>query len=88
MARIFTTKFHFNDREYDAIISVISSNGNLSFNVKVLDADLFDLIPNGNIEYTGKDGFRQLDPAGKHPDRASLMNAIATSIELHLVHTP
>jgi hypothetical protein len=86
MARIFTTKFNFNHKAYDAIITLISSDGKTSFNVKLLDAELHDLIPNGHLNYEGQDGFKQLGFEDNHLAQ-SLMNCVAKSIEQHLVST-
>lgn len=83
MARIFTTKFSFNEQVYDAIVTVISSSGKLNFDIKVLDAELYDLIPNGQIHYAGEDGFVALNT--KNDMAQSLIQSIALSIEDHLV---
>ena len=87
MARIFTTKFNFNHKIYDAIITLINTEGNTSFNVRLLDAELHELIPNGHVNYEGRDGFKNLDTVDNHLAQ-SLMNCIAASIEHHLVSTP
>lgn len=83
MARIFTTKFVFNEQSYDAIITVIHREGQMNFTVKVLDMELFELLPQGYIEYKGMDGFLHTDIIR---DKAShsLMHSISRSIETHL----
>lgn len=83
MARIFTTKFNFNEQVYDAIVTVITADEKLNFNIKVLDAELFDLIPGGHIRYQGEEGFKDLQV--KNELAQSLMHSIALSIEDHLV---
>ena len=83
MARIFTTKFNFNEQVYDAIVTVITADEKLNFNIKVLDAELFDLIPGGHIRYQGEEGFKDLKV--KNEMAQSLMHSIALSIEDHLV---
>ena len=83
MARIFTTKFNFNEQVYDAIVTVITAEEKLNFNIKVLDAELFDLIPGGHIRYQGEEGFKDLQV--KNELAQSLMHSIALSIDDHLV---
>ena len=83
MARIFTTKFVYNQQSYDAIITVVHREGQMNFTVKVLDMELFELLPEGFIEYKGKDGFLNADVI-KDQDTQSLMKSISKSIETHL----
>jgi hypothetical protein len=83
MARIFTTTFEFNHQKYDAIVTVITQNGNLNFNVKVLDTDLQHFLP-GEISYTGTKGFEQLTNLN-NTIAQSLMRSLSVSIEKHLV---
>lgn len=86
MARIFTTQFTFNHQMYDAIVTMISTDGKLNFNVKVLDLELHDLLPGGNIKYEGKEGFRNLQVDNQLTQ--SLIHSIANSIEHHLIVQP
>lgn len=86
MARIFTTKFTFNHQVYDAIVTMYSNDGKVNFNIKVLDIELQDLLPGGQIIYQGKDGFRDI-PLSNHLSH-SLVNSIANSIEQHLTVQP
>jgi hypothetical protein len=86
MARIFTTKFNFNDKEYDAIITVIDSNGRTSFNVRLLDVELHELVPDGHLNYQGRDTINKAANESDHSVQL-LMNSIAASIEQHLVLT-
>jgi hypothetical protein len=83
MARIFTTKFVYNQQSYDAIITVVHREGQMNFTVKVLDMELFELLPEGFIEYKGKDGFLNADVI-KDQATQSLMKSISKSIETHL----
>ena len=86
MARVFTTKFNFNHKLYDAIITIINSDGKSSFNVRLLDIELHELIPNGHLNYQGKDGFKDVATSENHLAQ-SLVNSVAASIEQHLVTT-
>jgi len=86
MARIFTTKFRFNHRLYDAIVTVVSHDGQMNFNVRVMDMELFGLIPGGNLRYEGREGFKDLQ--AQNDISGSLMNSIANAIEEHLVEKP
>lgn len=86
MARIFTTKFSFNHQVYDAIVTMHSNDGKVNFNIKVLDVELNDLLPGGQIVYEGKDGFKDVH-LNNHLSR-SLVNSIANSIEHHLTIQP
>jgi hypothetical protein len=83
MARIFTTKFVFNHQPYDAIVTIISNEGKLSFIIKLMDVELHDLIPQGQIQYNGADGFKNIR-AENHLTQA-LIRSIAQSVERHLV---
>lgn len=83
MARIFTTKFVYNQQSYDAIITVVHREGQMNFTVKVLDMELFELLPEGFIEYKGKDGFLNADVI-KDQATQSLMKSISKSIATHL----
>jgi len=86
MARIFTTKFTFNHQVYDAIVTMFSNDDKVNFNIKVLDVELQDLLPGGQIIYQGKDGFKDI-----HLDNRlsqSLVSSIADSIEQHLTVQP
>ena len=83
MARIFTTKFVFNQQSYDAIITVVNREGQMNFTVKVLDLELFELLPEGYIEYKGKDGFLNTKVI-KDEETHSLLQSISDSIETHL----
>ena len=83
MARIFTTKFNFNEQAYDAIVTVVTTDEKPTFNIKVLDAELFDLIPGGHILYQGEEGFKDLQV--KNELAQSLVPSIVHSIEDHMV---
>ena len=83
MARIFTTKFVFNQQSYDAIITVVNREGQMNFTVKVLDLELFELLQEGYIEYKGKDGFLNTEVI-KDEETHSLLQSISDSIETHL----
>jgi hypothetical protein len=82
MARIFTTRFAFNQQMYDAIVTVISHDGQLRFTVRLMDAELFQLLPDGQLKYTGKDGFKNIQ--GDNQLAQSLIQSIAVSVEKHL----
>ena len=84
MARIFTTSFEFNHQKYDAIVTVLTQNGNLNFNVKILDTDLQHFLPQ-EISYTGTNGFEQLASLDNTIAQA-LMRCLSQSIERHLIN--
>ena len=86
MARVFTTRFNFNHHTYDAIVTVISSQGHLNFNIRLMDSELFELLPDGHFNYIGKDGFK--DVQAENHLAQSLINSIAVSIERHLTIQP
>ena len=86
MARIFTTKFVFNHQVYDAIVTMFSNDGEVRFNIKVLDVELQDLLPGGQIIYQGKDGFKDVH-LNNHLSQ-SLVSSIAHSIEQQLTVQP
>jgi hypothetical protein len=86
MARIFTTKFNFNHKLYDAIITLINNDGQTSFHVRLLDNELHEVIPNGQLNFNGKEGFKEQVRVDDHLARA-LMTSVAASIEHHIVST-
>jgi hypothetical protein len=86
MARVFTTRFAFNNQTYDAIVTIISNEGQLNFNIRIMDTELFELLPDGHLNYTGKDGFKHVQ-AENHVVQ-SLVRSIAISIEQHLMIQP
>ena len=83
MARIFTTSFEFNHRRYDAIVTIITHDQQENFNIKILDADIHHLIPNGKLEYTGIDGFEKLESINNTLAQ-SLMRRLGEVINQHL----
>lgn len=86
MARIFTTRFTFNQKLYDAIVTMITSDGKINFSVKLLDDGLHDLFPGGQIRYEGKEGFRNVEANDQLTK--SLIHCLASSIEQHLILQP
>jgi hypothetical protein len=87
MSRIFTTKFSFNARVYDAFITMVTKDGNASFAIKLTDPDLHHLIPDGEIRYHGKEGFKKLELMQNEPAQ-SLVICISEAIEDHLMTVP
>ena len=83
MARIFTTKFNFNHKLYDAIITSVQNDGKSSFHIRLLDTELYDLIPNGQLDYHERYGFKNHELTNNQL-ALSLMNSVAASIEHHL----
>lgn len=83
MARIFTTSFQFNHRQYDAIVTLITHDSQINFHIKILDADIHHLIPNGEVEYTGMDGFEKLETINNTLAQA-LMRRLQQVIHEHL----
>lgn len=86
MARIFTTQFTFNEQSYDAIVTMLTTNGNLNFTIKLMDIELQELLPGGHINYQGRDGFKNVQLNNRMAE--SLIHSIADSIENHLVKQP
>jgi len=86
MARVFTTRFSFNHQMYDAIVTVISRQGQLNFNIKVMDTELSQLLPDGHLNYLGKDGFKGINADNQLSE--TLIRSIAVSIEQHLTIVP
>ena len=86
MARVFTTRFPFNHQMYDAIVTVIYRQGQLNFNIKVMDTELAQLLPDGHLNYSGKDGFKEIIPDNQLAE--TLIKSIAVSIEQHLTILP
>ena len=83
MARIFTTNFQFNQKSYDAIVTIIARDGKINFTIKVMDMELQELIPNGMVSYEGKEGFERISAINNTISQA-LMRSISGAIENHL----
>jgi hypothetical protein len=83
MARIFTTSFEFNHKVYDAIVSMITHEKEVSFNIKIMDIELQRILPSGGVEYTGTNGFENLDVIDNTLAQ-SLMRSISRAIDSHL----
>ena len=83
MARIFTTQFRYNHQSYDAIVTVITKEDSISFNVKVLDLDLHLILPGGSLSYEEKSGLKN-DHKANNQISLSLMNSISQAIDKHL----
>jgi hypothetical protein len=86
MARLFTTRFNFNHQTYDAIVTVTSNDGHLNFTIRLMDDELFELLPDGHFNYIGKEGFKNIQ-VDNHLTQ-SLIQSIAVSIEKHLKVQP
>jgi hypothetical protein len=86
MARVFTTRFAFNHEMYDAIVTIISRQGQLNFNIRVMDSELSQLLPGGHLNYHGKDGFKNITADNQLAE--NLIQSIAVSIEQHLTIVP
>ena len=82
MARVFTTCFTFNHQSYDAIVTVLSREGQLNFTVRLMDDELFELLPDGHLNYTSKEGFKDVQSSNHLVQ--SLIECIAVSVETHL----
>lgn len=86
MARVFTTRFSFNHQTYDAIVTVLSRDGQFNFNVRLMDRDLLELLPDGHLNYTGTDGFKTIQADNQLAQL--LIQCIAVSVERHLTVQP
>ena len=83
MARIFTTSFEFNQKLYDAIVTMIQKENKISFNIKIMDLELHRILPSGEVEYTGLNGFESLESIDNTLAQ-SLMRSISRAIDTHL----
>jgi hypothetical protein len=86
MARVFTTSFEFNHQRYQAIVTIISKGDQLNFNVRLLDPDLHDIVPEGVINYSGIDGFEKLENVRNNFAR-NLINKVGEAVNNHLLKT-
>jgi hypothetical protein len=83
MARIFTTSFEFNQKIYDAIVTVVSREGRESFTIKIMDLELQKILPEGEVEFKGPNGFENIK-AMDNTLAQSLMRSISRAIHAHL----
>lgn len=83
MARIFTTSFEFNHKSYDAIVTVLSQDDELNFHVKLLNEEVRELLPNGELDVHGLKGFESLKEMSNH-HMQSFINSLAGAIEKHV----
>jgi len=86
MARIFTTSFEFNNQQYDAIVTVIANQDQVTFKIRLLDVDLHQFFPSGEVSYHGSDGFKSVE-ALDNTIAQSIMRKIENAIKKHLVTT-
>ena len=87
MARVFTTSFEFNHRQYDAIVTVLTQGEQVNFTIKILGDNFHDFFPNGEIAYTGTTGFEQVD-AFDNTVAQSLLRKVGEAVRHHLVLLP
>jgi hypothetical protein len=87
MARVFTTSFEFNHQRYNAIVTILSQEDQLNFNVRLLDADLHDFFPDGVINYSGANGFEQLN-AIENAVAQSVVKKVGEAVNKHLLQIP
>ena len=83
MSRVFTTKFFFDQRLYDAIVTIVIRDGIPNFTIKLLDPDLHEIVAGGELTYEGKNGYKKLDLMQDKITR-DIVRSIATAIEEHL----
>jgi hypothetical protein len=83
MVRVFTTSFIFNHRSYEALVTVALAKDQLRYCVRLLDAELHILIPDGEIRYTGKKGYADLGWIENEHAR-KLINSLGQAIEEHI----
>lgn len=83
MARVFTTTFQFNHQNYDAIVTMLDHEGEISFKVRLLDHDLHPFVAADEIVFKGNQGYEQMS-AMDNTISQSLMRSIGKAIERHL----
>lgn len=83
MARIFTTRFSFNQQYYDAIITIFTSDGRSNFNIQLMDGELHDLIPGGKLQCAGEDGLSSLHD-GHDKLSTVLIRSVTAAIKEHM----
>ncbi len=86
MARIFTTSFEFNHQRYDAIVTVLSKDGELNFHIKILNEEVFDMIPNGEIDCNGLNTIESLKEMNNNHMQSflkCLKGAIEKQVSIH-----
>lgn len=84
MVRIFTTSFSFNHESYDAIVTLVSKDAQVSITVKVMDAALHEILPGGIFNYETSGRLSDLHNADNSLTQA-LRKSITMAVERHLV---
>jgi hypothetical protein len=85
MNKIFTINFYFQEQEFQALVTVLSTDEELFYNVRVYDRALERLLPKNRMRYMGSDGYKDLSII--NPLTEQLVSAIAEAIEEHLAQT-
>jgi hypothetical protein len=83
MVRVFTSSFEFNCKSYEALVFIANVKGQFRYHIRLMDPDLHSLIPNGEIRYTGKNGYEDLGWIVDQ-DSKKLMYKISHAIECKL----
>ena len=84
MARVFTTSFEFNHRLYDAIVTVLPSESDLQFQVRLLDQDLHRVFPDGKVHFGTETMYADTQHSDDQVSRG-ILKKIGEAIEKHLV---
>ena len=84
MARVFTTSLEFNHRLYDAIVTVLDADKDLTFQVRLLDKDLHTVFPDGQVRLGSEALQPGTEPSGDQVSKG-ILKKIGEAIEKHLV---
>jgi len=81
MIRAFTISFDFKGRTYLALASTKTKDNEVSYFVRVYDHALYQILPEGHLEYTSEGMVNQ---RLTHPLAKQLFHCIDESIACHL----
>lgn len=83
MIRLFSVDFNFKDETYTALVNSYMKDNEISFDIKLYDAALYNILPEGKLSYKGRNGYETLD-CFNYPFCRELILAIAGAIDSRL----
>ena len=83
MIKVFTTSFEFQGRTYYSMVQMTVGKTDFAMQISVQDPSLHNLLPDGKICYTSKNGLKTNIP-DKKLQAQELIGSVVRSVEKHL----